>query len=90
MLTLLRVRCAPSAPGWSSTARPARFTERAPGSLHFTRGKLEPLSFPVAARYARQAHNLKVRGSNPLPATNFPNEFSNLKNSIINRSQKIA
>ena len=27
-----------------------------------------------SSQVARQAHNLKVRGSNPLPATNFPNK----------------
>ena len=35
----------------------------------------QPIRFPLDAGWsspvARQAHNLKVRGSNPLPATNF-------------------
>jgi hypothetical protein len=47
-------RVAPFGDGWSSTARPARFTERAPGSLHFSRRR-EPSSIGLPPEARRPA-----------------------------------
>jgi hypothetical protein len=53
-------RSKPRAPRWPSIQRPRPFDE---GAQRFNAGWSSPV--------ARQAHNLKVIGSNPIPATKF-------------------
>src|ERR1700761_2600456 len=65
----------------------ARLAPQAAGQTYSPGPVRGPTSFPTAAGWsspvARQAHNLKVRGSNPLPATKFSHNIRQIENASV-------
>src|SRR4051812_2593443 len=82
---------APEGPGeeagdhHGSTTPHARTTRRTCPEAAQATGHDAGWSSPVA----RQAHNLKVAGSNPAPATNSPHSFSGLVDTLPSHARAV-